>query len=116
MEFEGPFLEKQFYISKFVRAGEKVYVTKPNDQKTFHSELAESDGIAETIRRLRIEDPVNVDGGYITVDNVDKYIIIDRISPSLDLPISKTAEEARRLTGESVRILAPEYSVNAELF
>lgn len=80
-----------FYMSKFIRVGDKLFVTQPDDLSTPHDIFAIREGIFEIVTKLREENPSAVDGGYFDVSpKVQEIHIIDE-SSRLRIPISEAA-------------------------
>lgn len=88
------------YFSKFVRVGEVIAVTDPEDRTTSHESLAKKEGLLETVKKLIKENPDEVDGGFVDFDNSSSqkpYIVLDGTSSTLRVPRN---ENARRKTIE----------------
>ena len=77
MEFNPRANNEKNFRSKFLRVRSNFYMTPPNITDISHIDLAKQDGIYEEIMKLKEEDPVQVDGGYVnveytvTVNNID---------------------------------------------
>jgi hypothetical protein len=94
------------FESKFVRVGNEVYITEPNDLKTLHRELAERDKVYERIEFFKAQDKDMIDGGLIFVGS--KTIQIGSASSSLSIP---ETNKARRETVKKIKDMYPEFSV-----
>lgn len=106
-EFTGP--EREVYDGKFVRVAERIFVTKPNDTVTSHKQLAQIEGILDTLQQLRGAAPIEVDGGYFWV--VGSTISIRNYSTTLGLPVPSVTLEARQRTFEVFQQKSPRYTV-----
>lgn len=94
------------FEAKFIRVGNEVYITEPNDLKTLHVELAEKDKVLERIEFFKEQDVDRIDGGIIFVGG--RTIQIGSASSSLSIPQSV---KARRETVKKIKDMYPEFSV-----
>jgi hypothetical protein len=94
------------FQSKFIRIGNDVYITEPDDLKTLHVDLAKSHNIEERIEFLKNNNPNEVDGGLIFIQST--MIRIGSASSSLGVPLTN---EARAITLEKLKKRIPKYSV-----
>lgn len=107
MQLDAHFLEENGeFESKFLRAGNEVYVTEADDLKTLHIELAGRDKVLDRIEHLIMESKDEVDGGIIFVSG--KIIQIGSHSTSLSLPITK---KARKETLQKLKQQFPDYNI-----
>src|SRR5581483_7528132 len=93
--YRGPERSNPYYAVKFIRTGSRLFVAKINEPIE-HRDLARKDGILDQVEQLRLEKPLDVDAGLITVvQDYPRYggdkIIISGVSSSLAIP---TADEA----------------------
>jgi hypothetical protein len=100
------FYEDDSFQSKFLRLGNDIYITEPNDLKTYHKELAEKDKILEKVEYLISNNPDEIDGGIIFIRG--KIISIGMTSSGFQIP--KT-ERARRLTVQRLQKQNPQFSI-----
>lgn len=100
------FIGNEQFDSKFVRLGNEIYVTSPNDLTTFHYQLAEEHKIKDKILNLKEQNPDEVDGGIIHVSG--KIIRFSSASSSLGIPLTK---KARALTIQKLEDRFPTYSI-----
>jgi hypothetical protein len=89
--YTGPNKENPFYRSKFVRTGETIVVTNPNDIFTRHDALASQEGLTETVHESREANPDEVDAGILAVSADQNKILVTGDSSMLSLPVSKNA-------------------------
>ncbi len=94
------------FESKFLRVGNEVYITLPNDVKTFHSQLAETEKVSDRIEFFRKNDHNSIDGGRIFV--YGRTIQVGSASTTLSLPLTS---KARRETVKKIKDLYPEFLV-----
>lgn len=94
------------FESKFLRVGNEIYLTEPNDIKTAHFELAEKEKVADRIEFFRKNDKDMVDGGRVFV--YGRSIQIGSASSTLSLPIT---QKARRETVKRMKDLYPSFLV-----
>lgn len=96
----GPNNGVKYYVCKFVRVGEDIFVTEPNDLDTTHSELAEAGGVRETILKFMYIDQDKFDAGQMAFRNTPGRgrIRVGMYSMGFDLPRSDTL--SRVITGE----------------
>lgn len=101
------------YRSKFIRLGERVYVTDPNETTTLHSELAQRDGIMDEINELVKTDAKSLDFGFLSAKGFGrgKEIVISGSTISIEVSRS-TREEAREITGEIIEKMCPDFKVH----
>ena len=50
------FKEHTNFESKFLRVGNEIYITEPNDVRTFHVDLAKKEKVLERIEFFRRDD------------------------------------------------------------
>ncbi len=81
------------FTSKFVRIGETIITTEPDDIKTRHNDLARAEGILDrlTSETERKGKDADADAGQYTV--FGKRILISAVSHNLDLPLSSQARD-----------------------
>lgn len=91
------------FEAKFIRVGNEVYITEPNDLATLHKELAEKEKVYERIEFFRVQDKDMVDGGLIFVNG--RTVQIGSASSSLSIP---QTVKARRETVKKIKDLYPE--------
>ncbi len=94
------------FESKFLRVGNEVYITDPNDISTFHIELAEKEKVLERIEFFRKGDKDSIDGGRVFVTG--RTVQIGSASSTLSLPLTN---KARRETVKKIKDLYPEFLV-----
>ena len=109
-QYLGPSKERPSYVSKFVRAGERVFVTQPDDLETCHLSLAKEDGVYEEIVALRETNPQAVDGGHVFVEE-GGMIFITGGSTSLHIPVRDVFRQARTKTREVFQRQNPDHTV-----
>src|SRR3954470_22553288 len=85
------FKEHTNFESKFLRVGNEVYLTAPNDVKTFHFELAEKEKVADRIEFFRKNDKDAIDGGRIFV--YGRTVQVGSASTTLSLPLTPKARK-----------------------
>ncbi len=98
--------EHKHFEAKFIRVGNEVYITEPNDLKTLHIELAEKEKVLERINYFKLQDADMVDGGIVFVGG--RSVQIGSASSSLSIPMSV---KARRETVKKIKDLYPEFMV-----
>lgn len=94
------------FEAKFLRVGNEVYLTEPNDLKTLHVELAVKEKVDERIEFFKTQTPDMVDGGLVFVTG--RSIQIGSASSSLSIPITV---KARKETVKKIKDMYPEFSV-----
>ena len=94
------------FESKFLRVGNEVYITEPNDVKTFHIELAEKEKVLERIEFFRKGEKDAIDGGRIFV--FGRTVQVGSASSTLSLPLTN---KARRETVNKIKDMYPEFLV-----
>jgi hypothetical protein len=97
---------KEHFTSKFIRVGNEVYIIGPDDDLTYHKELAEKHKILERIEHFKNQDPEMVDGGMMFVSG--PVIRIGAASTSLSIP---TVDRARKQTILKLRREYPAFSI-----
>ena len=107
MEFDKPQQEEK-YMYKFVRVGEKIYVTEPMDVFTSHRDLAREDGVIIELERLKREEPSSVDGGMLYPNATTKEISAESSSFTLGVPVTP---EGRIITRDVLQAKLPDYTV-----
>jgi hypothetical protein len=100
------FKEHTNFESKFLRVGNEIYITQPNDVKTFHVDLAKIEKVLDRIEFFRRDDQDSIDGGRIFV--YGRTIQIGSASSTLSLPLT---QKARRETVKKIKDLYPEFLV-----
>lgn len=93
------------FQSKFLRLGNDIYITEPDDLQTLHRELAEKDKILEKVEYLIGNNPDEIDGGIIFIRG--KIVAVGLNSSGFNIP--KT-ERARKLTLTRLSKQYPTYS------
>jgi|SRR3989344_3679413 len=94
------------FQSKFVRTGNEVYFIGPNDEVSFHIELAKKEKILERIDDLKIQSPELLDGGMLYING--RVIRIGGVSTTLLLPIN---DKGRKNTVSVLKKQFPSFSV-----
>ncbi len=95
--------------TKFVRVGDEIRVAAKKDPIPPHPNLV-SDLDAQ-IRRLRIEDPAQLDGGTLEFFPTEKVLRIDGSSDSLGYPLPEHTEDARRITAGIIEATLSGYTI-----
>lgn len=113
VEYKGPDEAVGAYDAKFVRVGEHVSVTIPDDTSTPHVTLAREDGIFNEVVTAKVTNPEDVDGGFLMFSKLKEGGSIRIIGSSRGLSIP-TVPEARIKTGELFQKLSPGYEVAAD--
>ena len=88
--FEGPPRDGGLFLSRFLRVCSEIHVVE-SQGKSSHHELAVKDNILTQIDKLRDEDPIEVDGGFLMAR--DELIIVSGDSFGLELPLTSKARE-----------------------
>lgn len=96
---------EQFH-SKFIRVGNEVYITNPDDLTTLHVQLAEMHKVLDRILDWKSGNKDEVDGGEIFVQG--KVIRIGAQSTSLGLPLT---QNARDITVRKLKKKNPKFSI-----
>jgi hypothetical protein len=94
------------FQSKFIRVGNEVYITSPNDLMTLHIQLAEMHKVLDRIYDWKSGNKDEVDGGEIFVDGM--VIRIGSHSTSLGLPLT---QKARDITVRKLKRKNPKFSI-----
>lgn len=94
------------FESKFLRVGNEIYITEPDDLETFHYQLAEKHEVLERIKDWKTGNKDEVDGGRIFVDGM--VIRIGANSTSLGLPLT---QKARDITVQKLKRKNPKFSI-----
>jgi hypothetical protein len=112
--YQGPNKKRNYYESKFVRAGEVISVTEPGDTFTSHSSIAEEDGVFDDVMRFIQEMPEDVDAGYVSISNELEggRILLNYDSFGFGIP---KVPEARTNSVKVFQRLSPGYVVTADL-
>jgi hypothetical protein len=100
------FTGSEEFHSKFIRVGNEVYITQPNDLTTFHSQLAELHKVLERINDWKTGNKDEVDGGEIFVNGM--VIRIGAHSEGLGLPLT---QKARDITVRKLKRRNPKFSI-----
>lgn len=108
--YSGPSKERESYDARFIRVEDKLYVSDP-DEFVDHKALAKGDCILEEITRLKVANPLEVDGGYLGVENGIKFIAVSGGSSSLGIPLERTRKEAREKTVIVFQRFSPGYKI-----
>ncbi len=106
-KYERPQPESDF-CSKFIRVGDVMVVTLPDDISTLHDSLAEEEGVLEDVRRKKLEEPSEVDAGQFSVFRGEIRVYGE--SSKLGLPL---CEDARIKSGVIFQTQSPGFEVNA---
>jgi hypothetical protein len=112
--FQKPETNLPQYRSKFLRVGEEIHVSKPDDLIKAHGDLADEDDIVVDLFEAYFADPSTVDGGFIKVTTTEPEKAIE-VFGSTDLLSMSKGTEARAKTGEVFKQLTPDYEVFSEL-
>lgn len=96
----------EHFESKFIRVGNDVYITDPDDIATLHYQLAEKHKISERIEQLKEQQKDEVDGGLIFISG--RIIRIGAASDSLGIPVT---ERARRVTLQKLIKQMPDFNI-----
>lgn len=107
--FQGPDTSRKEYESKFLRFGERIHVTDPGDTESFHSELAEKDGIVFDFIEMQIRDLNEVDGGKLRVQHDETGSTLLFYGDTKFFPFQ--TETARERTGEVAAQITPESEI-----
>ncbi len=99
-------LGNENFQSKFVRVGNEIHVTEPDDLSTIHMDMAEKDKILQRALDLKQQNPDDVDGGIIFVSG--RTIQVGSASTSLSVPIT---QRARDLTIQKLKRRRPDYNI-----
>ena len=94
------------FESKFVRIGNDIYITDPDDLQTLHIQLAEKHNILERVNFLKSNNRDEVDGGIIFFS--PGVIRIGSASTSLSIPLTN---KAREITLVKLKKRMPKYSI-----
>ncbi len=94
------------FESKFVRVGNDLYITDPNDLTTLHIQLAEKHKILERIYFMKENNQDEIDGGIIFF--TPGVIRIGSASTSLSIPLTK---KARFITLDKLKKRMQRYSI-----
>jgi hypothetical protein len=118
MEFD-PHNEKRYLMRRFVRVEAEIYAAdNPSDFSDSHTKIAERHGILNVAKQLRDSNSIDVDAGYVEVNEntVPPTIIFKDKSSGLNLPPQGVASEARMQTETIAREIYPGFAVEAKLF
>ncbi len=96
----------EHFESKFIRVGNEVYITDPDDVTTPHYKLAEKHKISERIEQLKEQQKDEVDGGLIFITG--RIIRIGAASETLEIPLS---ERARKITIQKLVKQMPDFNI-----
>jgi hypothetical protein len=96
---------EQFH-SKFIRVGNEVYITNPDDLTTLHAQLAEMHKVLDRIYDWKTGNKDEVDGGEIFVQGM--VIRIGAHSEGLGLPLT---QKARDITVRKLKKKNPKFSI-----
>ncbi len=94
------------FQSKFIRVGNEIYITQPNDLTTLHIQLAEMHKVLDRIYDWKTGNKNEVDGGEIFVEG--KVIRFGYHSTSLGLPLT---QKARDITVQRLKKRNPSFSI-----
>lgn len=94
--YEAP-KENMYYDAKFIRLGDRLFTTRPNDLDTPHAALAFSDGVLDEMNSTITSDPDTVDAGFYHVCTLQKKNDITVAGNSMGFDLPKTSK-ARELT------------------
>jgi len=100
------FMGTEQFQSKFIRVGNDVFITNPDDLTTLHIQLAELHKVLDRIYDSKTGNKDEVDGGEIFVDR--KVIRIGSHSTSLGLPLT---QKARDITVQKLKKRNPKFSI-----
>lgn len=119
MEYEPPRDRLLTTDGKFIRVGERVYVSDPKKTQ-LHDDVAREDELDGEIEKLKGEVPIEVDAGFITVSPVNVtdggwIITLAGNSILLRLPIEPFAEQSRLRTKEVIQQLSPQCDVELDV-
>ncbi len=94
------------FESKFIRVGNDVYLTDPNDLRTMHVELAVKHKVLERVDYLKSNNPDEIDGGIIFF--TPGVVRVGSASTSLSVPLTN---RARMITLDKLKKRMQRYSV-----
>lgn len=100
------FTGSEHFQSKFIRIGNEVYITSPNDLTTLHSQLAEQHKVLDRIYDWKTGNKNEVDGGEVFVEG--KVIRFGSHSSGLGLPLT---QKARDITVQRLKKRNPSFSI-----
>lgn len=99
--------------SKFIRIGERIFVTEPNETRILHSELADQENVLEEINGLLKTDAESLDFGFITTRAYSQFREILISGSTISIEVSRESrEEARKITGDIIEKMCPDFKVH----
>lgn len=96
----------EIFQSNFIRIGNDVYITDPDDLSTTHKELAIKHAILERVEFLKSNNPTEVDGGMLFMNGTILRLGAEAVT--LDVPLTK---QSRTTTVEKLKKRIPKYSI-----
>ena len=115
--YRGPNNGVEYYVCKFVRAYDDIFVTEPGDINTQHTYLAEADGVRTTILGSMYRDPDNFDAGQLAFRTSPgrERIRVGMYSMGFDLPRQNSL--SRIITVETLQrsTFNPGYDIRYEI-
>ncbi len=113
MELDPKAKDGNMFVSKFIRVGDRIFTTEPDDRNTRHDDLAQEQGVLDQIAQLKGQESADIDAGQVMFTPPNKLIFrLD--STHLNLPVKGLEDQARQGTVQTAKKLFPSFEVRGE--